>query len=251
MYTHSTSAIEPSTSTVESSTSVVDNVLIDLDPYSDDKSQKEMSKIKKQDKAALKKLIIKQCTEELISPAKLEKMHNIGRDTIKRWVKISGAKLPTKYNEQSVQLHTKKPLGPNEQTTSLTNELISNLKSKWPSLTGTETNVDLQNSPQASTSPKSFLCSKCDFKCAKETHLEMHLKGHYDCDQCGQTFFSGNGRRDLANHMKKHFKHLKPKKQEKELPEFKCEFCNFVYVPVISKTLEHIETFNTNCKVVS
>ena len=25
----------------------------------------------------------------------------------------------------------------------------------------------------------------------------------------------------------------------------------FVYVPVISKTLEHIETFNTNCKVVS
>ena len=25
----------------------------------------------------------------------------------------------------------------------------------------------------------------------------------------------------------------------------------YVYVPVISKTLEHIETFNTNCKVVS
>ena len=45
----------------------------------------------------------------------------------------------------------KKTLGPNEQTASLTNELISNLKSKWPSLTGTETttetNVDLQNSP--------------------------------------------------------------------------------------------------------
>ena len=46
----------------------------------------------------------------------------------------------------------KKTLGPNEQTASLTNELISNLRSKWPSLTGTETNVDLQNSPQASTS---------------------------------------------------------------------------------------------------
>ena len=152
LYTHSTSAVEPSTSTVEPSTSDVDNALIDFDPYSDNKSQKEMSKIKKQDKAALKKLIIKQCTEELISPAKLEKMHNIGRDTIKRWVKISGAKLPTKYNEQSVQLHTKKTLGPIEQTASLTNELISNLRSKWPSLTGTETNVDLQNSPQASTS---------------------------------------------------------------------------------------------------
>ena len=180
-----------------------------------------MSEINKQDIAELKKRIVKQCTEELISPAKLEKMHNIGRDTIKRWVKISGAKLPTKYNEQNVQLHTKKPLGPNEQTTSLTNELISNLKSKWPSLTGTETNVDLQNSPQASTSQKSFLCSKCDFKCAKETHLEMHLKGHYDCDQCGQTFFCGTGKRDLARHMKKH--------EIKEKIKFICEFCNVEY----------------------
>ena len=143
----STSAVEPSTSTVEPSTSDVDNALIDFDPYSDNKSQKEMSKIKKQDKAELKKLIIKQCTEDLISPPKLEKLHNIGKDTIIRWVKRSGAKLPTKYNEHSMKLHTKKPLGPNEQTASLTNELISNLKSKWPSLTGTETNVDLQNSP--------------------------------------------------------------------------------------------------------
>ena len=54
--THSTSAVEPSTSTVAPSTSDDDNALIDLDPYSDNKSQKEMSKIKKLDKAELKNL---------------------------------------------------------------------------------------------------------------------------------------------------------------------------------------------------
>ena len=49
----------------------------------------------------------------------------------------------------------------------------------------------------------------------------MHLKGHYDCDQCGQTFFGGNGKRDLARHMKKH--------EIKEKIKFICEFCNVEY----------------------
>ena len=88
-----------------------------------------------------------------------------------------------------------------------------------------------------------FLCPKCDHKSPSKYHLDLHIEGHHDCSVCGKTFFGGNGVRDLANHMKKHFKHLKPKKQKKELPEFKCEFCNFVY-----KNKRNLLRHQTTCK---
>ena len=89
----------------------------------------------------LKNLIIKQCTEELISPSKLASMHKKSEKTIRKWVKSSGVPLPQKYQQKSKQKITFSTYKENSSlstannaTQSLTKELILNLKSKWPSL---------------------------------------------------------------------------------------------------------------------
>ena len=89
----------------------------------------------------LKNLIIKQCTEELISPTKLASMHKKSEKTIRKWVKSSGVPLPQKYQQKSKQKITfsmfkddRLVSTANNATQSLTKELILNLKSKWPSL---------------------------------------------------------------------------------------------------------------------
>ena len=51
----------------------------------------------------LKSLIVKQCTEELISPTGLAVMHKKNEKTIRNWVKSSGTQLPLKYREKSQQ----------------------------------------------------------------------------------------------------------------------------------------------------
>ena len=45
--------------------------------------------------------IVKQCTEDLISPPELAKIHQISDRTIRNWVKESGSKLPSKYATSS------------------------------------------------------------------------------------------------------------------------------------------------------
>ena len=49
---------------------------------------------------SFKDLIVKRCTEELISPTKLAAEHGIDPESVRRWVKKSGAVLPTKYNHE-------------------------------------------------------------------------------------------------------------------------------------------------------
>ena len=89
----------------------------------------------------LKDVIVKQCTEELISPSKLASMHKKSERTIRKWLKSSGVPLPQKYQQKSKQKITflmfkdERSLSTaNNATQSLTKELILNLKSKWPSL---------------------------------------------------------------------------------------------------------------------
>ena len=55
-----------------------------------------------------KDLIVKRCTEELISPTKLAAEHGIAIRTVRKWVKDSGAVLPSKYTNEIQQL-TKNP----------------------------------------------------------------------------------------------------------------------------------------------
>ena len=89
----------------------------------------------------LKNVIVKQCTEELISPSKLASMHQKSEKTIRKWLKSSGVALPQKYQQKSKQKITFSTYKEdsslstaNTATQSLTKELILNLKSKWPSL---------------------------------------------------------------------------------------------------------------------
>ena len=48
-----------------------------------------------------KDLIVKRCTEELISPTKLAAEHGVAIRTVRKWVKDSGAVLPLKYKQSN------------------------------------------------------------------------------------------------------------------------------------------------------
>ena len=42
---------------------------------------------------------------------------------------------------------------------------------------------------------RDFKCEKCDFKTFKSAYcLELHLKAHNDCKECGKTFWGRNGK---------------------------------------------------------
>ena len=107
-----------------------DDVIAPANDTSEDKNNDE-----------LKDVIVKQCTEELISPSKLASMHKKSEKTIRKWLKSSGVALPQKYQQKSKQKITfstykdnRSLSTANNATQSLTKELILNLKSKWPSL---------------------------------------------------------------------------------------------------------------------
>jgi transposase-like protein len=202
------------------------------------------TKRKKNEKAQFKNFIVKQCTEDLISPQMLARKYNINAQSIRQWVKDSGLELPTKYevhskfNMKKPSVNKSQPSTSDNQTSSFTNELILNLKSNRPSLleaSVTDNHVDLQTSPETVTSHDTFLCPKCDYKCQSQYHLDLHIKGHYDCSQCGMTFFGGQGARNLATHIKKH--EIKAKKQ------FICQFCNVEY-----KTKANKNRHENTCK---
>ena len=181
------------------------------------------------DKSVLKNKIIKQCTEELISPPKLAKIHGVSQSTIKRWVRRSGKALPVRYQQQ-----LKKKVD-NSATEALTKQLIENLRSKWPLLNASVTEPKVEQSspnskivqevmldPQPSTSrkqlPLSLKCLKCDFKTSQKNYLDKHIQSHKDCEQCGETFHGMNGKRQLTAHLKTH-----------QTVRTVCDFCNNRY----------------------
>jgi transposase-like protein len=200
---------------------------------------KRSRKRKKDDKAQFKKSIVKQCVEDLISPAKLAKMHNINSESVRHWVKNSGLDLPKKYElYDKPSVKEPQPSTSDNQTSNQPKELIINPKSKGSSLSEaslTDNHVDLQKMPKTVTSQGAFLCPKCDHKGSSQYHLDMHIEGHQDCSQCEMTFSGLNGSRDLANHIKKH--------EREKKTQFKCEFCKFEY-----KTKQTLNRHQTTCK---
>ena len=178
------------------------------------------------DRSVLKNQIIKECTVDLISPPKLAKIHGVSQSTIKRWVRRSGKDLPSRYQQQlkknegvpknaDVQLVSI----PNSATESLTKQLLANLKSKWPSLNASVTEVEQSSpntkiaqevmlDPQPSTSRKklalSLKCPKCDFTTFQKNYLEKHVQAHKNCEHCGKDFHGKDVKRQLAVHMKSH-----------------------------------------------
>ena len=82
---------------------VEDNSPLDLDIPEDDVTMPSTSSSSKESNDELKNIIVKQCTEELISPSKLASMHKKSEKTIRKWVKDSGVSLPRKYQQKSQQ----------------------------------------------------------------------------------------------------------------------------------------------------
>ena len=82
------------------------------------------------------------------------------------------------------------------QIPSTSTELLMKLKSKWPKLSAKQTEHVIEN--------KTLKCTKCDFQTTKKNCLDQHMEGHYDCDQCGQSFIGKNAPRSFARHMKTH-----------------------------------------------
>ena len=101
-------------------------------------------------------------------------------------------------------------------------EVVSNLKSKWPKLTSNE--------------ETQFKCPKCSFEATTKFCLDKHVNGHNDCEQCGKVFVGGNGKRDLANHLKTHQVKIKDTKSV-------CEFCDKDY-----KTAWKLKRHQITCK---
>ena len=50
----------------------------------------------------MRNLIVKQCTEDFISPARLAVIHKVNVCSIRQWVKNSGEKLPKKYDLKKI-----------------------------------------------------------------------------------------------------------------------------------------------------
>ena len=185
--------------------------------------QKVSKEHKRESKIQFKNLVVKQCTEELISPARLAQIHRIDRDTIKRWVKNSGKKLPTKYVLQiEGKSYTYPPIKPKTSELCHNNQSIST--QSFPEEDSESSNdVDIQQEFQEK---KYFFCPKCEYKGSLQCYLDTHLKSHQDCNQCGQTFFGGHSKRDLATHLKKHEVKLMKLKNPKQ---FICQFCKVKY----------------------
>ena len=177
-------------------------------------------------KSQLQSLIVHQYTEESISPNKLAAMHGISANTVRNWIKRSGAQLPSpgpsQYKESVIN---DQPSASTSNTVILkqSKELITNLKSKWPSLTS-----------EAEANVNSHKCSKCNFETSKKNSLDLHVKSiHVDCKQCGQVFVGSRAKGQLAGHLKKHHNQF-PK-------QHLCELCNKEFKSKQNVT-RHMET---------
>ena len=100
-------------------------------------------------------------------------------------------------------------------------ELIMKLKSKWPKLSVAQPNIESKSVAQPVIESTTLKCSKCDFETTKKNCLDRHVEGHYDCDQCGQTFVGKNAPRSFARHMKSH--------EAKSVQVTTCSICKMDY----------------------
>ena len=153
-----------------------------------------------------RKLVVKQCTKDLISPTELSSKHGISIKTIQNWVSSSGATLPRKYKKRLIKVS----IPTNDQP------YCSSSSSYTTYGDHSYTRIDF-NSSTAVQNPyktKSLHCPipMCKFATSRKNALDLHVRSHTSCKQCGEVVL---GKRQLAVHMTTH------KEKKKQL----CEFC--------------------------
>ena len=154
----------------------------------------------------LRKLVVKQCTKDLISPTELSSKHGISIKTIQNWVSSSGATLPRKYRKRLIKVS----IPTNDQP------YCSSSSSYTTYGDHSYTKIDF-NSSTAVQNPyqtKSLHCPipMCKFATSRKNALDLHIRSHTSCKQCGEVF---PGKRQLLVHLTTH------KKEKNKL----CEFC--------------------------
>jgi hypothetical protein len=110
-----------------------------------------------------------------------------------------------------------------------------------------------------------YNCEKCDFQTESVPYLTRHLKSHYKCHLCGETFHGDNGsralKRHIVSHQQKYPKVPKPKisikssrKIVKDMP-YDCSICGKGYSflsyfkrhgCITKQHLNHFESPNKN-----
>ena len=167
---------------------------------------------------ALKAVVVKQCTEELISPSELSTMYGKSKRTIQHWVTMSGATLPHKYRKRTTEFSIPITSDPSCSTSS------SDTTFGDHSYTRTDFRLSAAKEPEsasnstaviASKTPVTLRCPKCSFETSRKNSLDKHIKSHTSCKYCDQMFA---GKILLDAHLKTH----KPKKAEKQ---YFCDFC--------------------------
>ena len=179
-------------------------------------------------------LVVKQCTKDLISPAKLSAKHGISIRTIQFWVTSSGAKLPKKYKKELLKVF----IPTNNQPSS--SESISATTFGDHSYTRTDFNLSASVKVPASqetitsvrpsvstavqkanpSTAKPLKCPICRFETLRKNALDLHIRSHgpsgldTSCKECGEVF---PDKKQLAIHMTLH---------KRETNNKLCKFCS-------------------------
>ena len=66
-----------------------------------------------------------------------------------------------------------------------------------------------------------YECEKCSFQSTSVKVWRNHVKTHFECDQCSETFSGNQGKRNYERHMKKH-----TPKPQKDPKRFQCDKCD-------------------------
>ena len=164
---------------------------------------------------ALKALVVKKCTQDLISPTELSTQHGKSKRTIQYWVTSSGADLPHNYkkrkNEFSNPIDSKPSYSNSSSDTTFGDHSYTRTDFRLPPAKRHKSDSN-STGVMASKTPITLHCPKCSFETSRKSSLDIHINSHIDCVHCGQTFA---GKTLMDVHLKTH----KPKKQ------YLCDFC--------------------------
>ena len=161
----------------------------------------------------LKKLVVKQCTKDLISPTDLSSKHGISIKTIQNWVSSSGATLPRKYKKRLIKVS----IPTNDQPYCSSSSSYTTYGDHSYTRIDFNSSTAVQKVKLDPCKTKSLHCPipMCKFATSRKNALDLHVRSHTSCKQCGEVF---PGKRQLLVHMTTH-------KEKKEKKKQLCEFC--------------------------
>ena len=128
------------------------------------------------------------------------------------WVTSSGARLPLKYRKKILKVS----IPTNDKPSCSSSISATTFGDHNYTRTDFNFSTEVQKVKLNPCTKKSLHCPipLCKFETSRKNCLDVHIKSHVSCQQCGEVF---PGKRQLAVHLTTH-------KQKKK--QLFCEFCN-------------------------